>query len=172
MHPLAAPQTIALMVPLLGWSVYRRVRRNISRQPLQPRRLAFRGVFVVVILGVLACVPHFDPMIALALATGCAVGAPLAVHGVRLTRFERTPQGIFYTPNLYLGIGISLVFVARMAYRCVVLYPLLEAGQLPSLSGTARSPLTYATLGLVLGYFAVYYLGVLRASRKQEAPAA
>lgn len=43
--------------------------------------------------------------------------AALGVYGLRLTRFERTPTGLFYTPNAHLGIALSLLLVLRLGYR-------------------------------------------------------
>ena len=51
-----------------------------------------------------------------------------AAHGARrcmesaTTKFEVTPQGMFYTPNAHIGIALSLLFVGRVIYRMVVLY--------------------------------------------------
>lgn len=167
---LAAPQVLALAAPLLGWSMYRRIKRNISRQPVQPRRLIARSVFIVIVMALLLRYPSFDPVIAAAMFAGCACGIPLALYGVQLTRFETTHDGQFYTPNLILGIGISLIFITRMIYRLVVLYPLMQSGNVAAYSSGPRSALTYSLLGLVLGYFATYSFGVMRSARRRTQP--
>lgn len=168
-HALAPAQILALAAPLLGWRLYRRIHRNISRQPVQPRRLALRGGIVTLVLGVLVVWPAFDPAVALAMLAGAAIGVPLALYGLRLTRFEHGAQGQFYTPNLYLGLGISLLFVSRMAWRFYVLWPLLQAGDVSLSHVYSRSPLTYGLLALVLAYFATYSFGIIRAARKARA---
>ena len=53
------------------------------------------------------------------MGAGLAAGALLGVFGLRRTTFEPTPQGLYYTPNAHLGIALSLLFIARIAYRLV-----------------------------------------------------
>lgn len=155
--------------PLLAFSAYRRVRRNIGRQPYQPWRLLIRSTVIGLIFLALLRWPAFEPELALAMIGGGAVGLLLAYVGVRLTRFESLPDGRYYTPNLLLGSALSLLFVARIGYRMVVLLPALqlasETGGADALRGAmtgSRSALTLSLLGLVLGYFFGYCLGVLR----------
>jgi hypothetical protein len=92
---------------------------------------------------------------------------PIALYGLKLTKFEATPAGMFYTPNAALGVGISALFIGRIAYRFLVLYaaPSLQAAQAPQ---PFQSPLTYFLFGLSAGYFIAYQTGVLRRA-KQEA---
>lgn len=166
---------LAYAAPLLAFSAYRRVRRNIGRQPYRPLRLWIRsGVIALIFLALLRW-PAFDPQLALAMTAGATAGLLLARLGVRLTRFETLPSGRFYTPNTVLGIGLSLLFLARIGYRLVVVLPALQqasetgggAALRSALSGS-RSALTMALLGLVLGYFFAYCLGLLRRGRQPD----
>lgn len=155
----------ALLVPFFAWRIYRRFRRSVGRQVVQPGRLkASIGIFSVITLafalGALLYLPALE-----ALAGGLALSIPLAVYGLRLTRFEITPGGGFYTPNTALGIAVSALFLGRIAYRFLVLYaaPGLQAPQAPL---PFQSPLTYFLFGLSAGYFIAYYTGVLRRTGK------
>jgi hypothetical protein len=163
---------LAYAGPLLAFSAYRRVRRNIGRQAYRPLRLAIRSGVIALIFLVLLFWPAFDPQLALAMVAGACAGALLARLGVRLTRFETLPEGRYYTPNTALGVGLSLLFMARIGYRVVVVLPALQAasetGGGAALRGAmsgSRSALTMALLGLVLGYFFAYCLGILRRAR-------
>jgi hypothetical protein len=109
----------------------------------------------------------FSPLAEAALWGGCAAGVALALWGLRLTRFERTAEGFFYTPNAYIGVGLSLVLVARILYRMEQLY--LGGAAPASNPSFARSPLTLVIFGLVAGYYTCYAAGLLR-WRKREAP--
>lgn len=167
---------LAYAGPLLALSAYRRVRRNIGRQAYRPLRLAIRsGVIALIFLALLRW-PAFDSQLALAMVVGAVAGGLLARLGVRLTRFETLPEGRYYTPNTTLGVGLSLLFLARIGYRMVVVLPAVQAASetggaaaLQSAMSGSRSVLTMALLGLVLGYFFAYCLGVLRRGQQTAA---
>ncbi|ROH93117.1 hypothetical protein ED208_00855 [Stagnimonas aquatica] len=166
---------LAYAAPLLAFSAYRRVRRNIGRQPYRPLRLWIRSGVIALIFFALLRWPAFEPALALAMIAGTVAGVLLARLGVRLTRFETLPDGRFYTPNTALGVGLSLLFLARIGYRLLVLLPALQAANesgggaaLRSAMSGSRSALTMALLGLVLGYFFAYCLGLLRRGRQPD----
>lgn len=166
---------LAYAAPLLAFSAYRRVRRNIGRQPFRPLRLALRSGVIALIFVALLRWPAFDPLLALAMVAGAVGGALLARLGVRLTRFETRPEGRYYIPNTALGAGISLLFLARIGYRLIVVLPALQAASesggsvaLRSAMSGSRSAVTMALLGLVLGYFFAYCLGLLRRARQAD----
>lgn len=97
-----------------------------------------------------------------ALAVGVSSGMALGVWGLRLTRFERTSEGFFYTPNARIGIALSLVFVARIAFRLATLAALTGPEMQQAMQGFSRSPLTLVIVGTMLGYFFCYAIGMLR----------
>ena len=97
-----------LIVTLVVWRMYLRVRRSIGRQPLQPKRLIFRiGIFSIVTV-MIAFTGLAEPKVLLGFIGGALLGVPLAFLGLRLTRFEATAEGKFYTPNTHIGIGVLL----------------------------------------------------------------
>jgi cytochrome b561 len=168
-----------LLLPLMtaafvALAIYRRVRRNIGRQPVQPARMRTRMVMLGVIgaLFTLSAMRHVD-LIA-ALLAGVAMGAGLAWFGLRHTKFEKTDQGDFYTPHTYIGLAVSLLLLARIAYRFIAIYPSMHAAAQADQNPFAafqRSPLTLAIFGVLIGYFVFYYAGVLRASKTVAATA-
>ena len=82
----------------------------------------------------------------------------MGLLGLRLTKFETTNEGHFYTPNIYIGVTLSALFIGRMAYRFIT-NPGMMSGQ--SQSTPFQSPLTLVILGLTVGYYLVYRIGVL-----------
>ena len=150
----------ALIVPLIAWRVYVRVRRNIGRQPFQPKRTISR-IVIFSVLSVLVGLGAFGYLPSLAaLGGGLLLGAPLALIGLHLTKFETTPQGKFYTPNTPIGVALSVLFVGRVGYRFFVLMtvPVVNGNPTPALF---HSPLTLFIFGLTAGYYIAYYAGVL-----------
>jgi hypothetical protein len=108
------------------------------------------------------------PSAALALVTGLVGGAALGAYGLRLTTFEHTPSGLFYTPSTHLGIGLSLLLVARIGYRALQFWLVPNAVQDGS-GAFMRSPLTLVIFGTLAGYSIVYAAGLLRWRRRVEA---
>jgi hypothetical protein len=172
------PYVFAAMAALILFALYRRFRKLIGRQLLQPSRLKFRiGILSLVTLLLVARSMHSTNLAAAGLA-GFAAGATLAYVGLRLTRFETMPDGIFYTPNGYIGAAISIILISRLAYRFQVLYPSMQAAHAESgdpFAAFQRSPLTLALFGIVIGYYLAYCAGLLirgDALRKQPIQAA
>jgi hypothetical protein len=149
----------AIIVPLLAWRVYRRYRRNVGRQHYTARRNAVRiGFFALLATGVgLACLAY-PPSLA-GLAGGLLTGAALAWLGVRLTKFEPNHRdGHYYTPNTYLGVGLTLLLAGRITYRIFQLY--LAPSLANPAAGVFHSPLTLYILGVTSGYYIAYYTGL------------
>lgn len=164
----AAPTVLvpALLSSLVVWRVYRRVRKNIGRQPFQPRRLLLRiGIFGLLTV-LLAGLSWEHPLVVLGLAGGLLPGLALALVGLRLTRFEATTEGRFFTPNLYVGLALSLLMIGRLVYRLTLLYGVSHATKPPTTAQFMQSPLTMFIFGLVTGYYITYCLGVLVQCRK------
>jgi hypothetical protein len=166
----AAPFNIVplAVVSLIGWRIITRIRRNIGRQPLNPKRMILRIVLYALLTLALAgislmLVSRLDVFIGL--LGGLLPGAALGLYGLHLTRFETTPQGRFYTPNPYMGAGVSMLLVVRLGYRLFALAgPGAQSRTQPQLM---QSPLTMSLFGLLAGYYIAYFAGVLVRSREK-----
>jgi hypothetical protein len=164
-----------LMGAIIAFAIYRRVRRNIGRQPVQPARMRTRMLMLLVIGALFAFGATRDVDLLGALFAGIAGGALLGWFGLQHTKFENTAQGNFYTPHTYIGAAVSLLLLARIAYRFVVIYPSMQAATQADQNPFAafqRSPLTLAIFGVLIGYYVFYYAGVLRASKELPTAAA
>jgi hypothetical protein len=155
----------ALIVPFVVWRVYRRVRRNIGPQKWQPGRLVGRAIFFGVISGLIALAVAAHPPVLMGLVGGLALGLPLAWWGVELTRFETTAEGKFYTPNTWIGLGVTLLLVGRLVYRLTALLGAAPvSGPMPP--DLFKSPLTLVMFGLTAGYYVAYSAGVVMRGKK------
>src|ERR1700710_1036320 len=106
---------------LIAWGIYRRVRRNIGRQKIQPRRIIF-SIVIFSLVSVLFIGMSLQQMhLMLGILGGLALGVGLGFIGLRLTKFETNDEGHFYTPNTHIGVALSLLFVGRLLYRFWVL---------------------------------------------------
>lgn len=157
---------------LVVWRLYSRIRRMVGRQKMSVRRTWIRIAFFSVLSVMLLLGSALHPMHALALLGGAAVGAALGWYGIRLTRFEQTPEGLFYTPSMHLGIALSALFIGRLVYRGLLLYSASGAASntFPS-AEFSGSPLTLTIFGILAGYYVTYAIGLLLWRRRAGPPA-
>jgi energy-converting hydrogenase Eha subunit A len=146
---------------LLGWRLFSRVKRMVGRQRLSKVRPWLTLCLFPLLVALLLVGSLSHPHVALALVAGVIAGAGLGLYGLRLTKFERTPVGLFYTPNVHLGIALSALFIARIGYRAAQLYFVPGSLQEGS-TAFARSPLTMVIFGTLAGYYIAYAIGLLR----------
>jgi hypothetical protein len=107
-----------------------------------------------------------------AAAIGVALGVVLATYGLKHTQYDMTSAGTGYTPNPWIGLIVTALFLGRLAARVFSVY---EARALAPSGGPApgfpRSPLTLGIFFLMATYYVAYYAGVLRTARTMEARA-
>jgi hypothetical protein len=149
---------------LVAWRLYARIRRVIGRQRLSPLR-PWVTVVVFPLLALLMLVLSIGhPLAAAALLAGAAIGVGLGLYGTRLTRFEVTPAGLFYTPNAHLGIALTLLLVLRLGYRYFASRLAGQAvdGDQLQMAQAGLSPLTLGLFGMLAGYYVTYAIGLIR----------
>jgi hypothetical protein len=150
--------TTVLIIGVIAWSIYRRVRRNIGRQPLHPRRAIKSIIILCAISAVIVYTSLQNTNLLLGFSGGLLPGTLLGFAGLRLTRFETTDEGHFYTPNTHIGIVLSILFVGRISYKFIA------SGNAATAQNTTmpfQSPLTLFIFGLTVGYYIVYQTGIL-----------
>lgn len=157
-----------LIVALVVWSIYRRARRSIGRQRVRDGRMWLRIGILAVIAALIGVQIARNLDVLAALLAGIVGGAVLGYIGLRYTKFETTSEGRFYTPHAYIGLVILALFLGRLLYRFLYLYdgtmPAAAAGQ--NLAAYYQHNLSMlAIFGLWVGYYVLYYLGVLQRTR-------
>lgn len=154
-----------LLLPLFAWRLYLRVRRNEVRQQFRrPRLVACLLLVALLTTGVMTLACQHRPSLEAGIG-GLLMGALLGVGGLRLTRWEMTPEGNFYTPNAFLGGALVLVFVGQVLDRSSVL--LTEPRTVTAaIDFLFHCPVTQGVFGLSAGYYLAYSAGVLARARK------
>lgn len=152
---------VVALVPLIAWRLYSRIRRLLTRQKSRRWRHWIAAVFFPFLIAMLALATMLHPFAFAALALGVAGGIALAIWGLKLTRFESTAEGFFYTPNARIGLALTALLVMRILYRFmqIGIGGFRDAAASPDFT---RSPLTQVIVGLVLAYYATYAMGLLR----------
>jgi membrane protein CcdC involved in cytochrome C biogenesis len=162
-----ALMTIAILA-LLAWRMKSRMRRLIGRQRLSRVRPWVTVVIFPLVIAMLTYPALQQQHLGLYLALGIVVGIGLGVLGLRLTRFEVTTEGLFYTPSAHLGAVLSALLVARIAYRLAVGgFTDPGAGSAAPL-GAGLTPLTLLLIGTLAGYYTSYAIGLLRWSLRSR----
>jgi hypothetical protein len=92
---------------------------------------------------------------------GLLVGAGLGVIGLLLSRWERTPIALYYTPNRWLVLTITLLVSARLLYGLWRAWHAWSAGPGDqSWLAAAGAAGSLAAGAIVLGYYLVYWTGI------------
>ena len=160
--------TLALLLlgPILIWRVYSRVKAQMTRQrSIMQRHYTGLGVFAAMIV-IPASQLVDQPALLTWLAVGTIGGIAYGVWGLKLTRFESTNEGYFFTPNPRLGLVIAMLFVACLMYIGFEIFANKGSG-LPTPKVTDY-PFSLPSLGLMAGYFATYSAGLLKWRRKMR----
>ena len=165
--PAVPPTTLLLwsgLGALIVWRIYSRVRRVIGRQRYSRYRPWITVVLFPLLLVLLSLGALTHPVAMATLWGGVAIGAMLGLYGLRLTKFEQTPQGLYYTPNAHLGIALSLLLIGRIAFRFAQVALMGGAAAAPP-GDFLNSPITLAIFGTLAGYYVCYAVGLIRWDR-------
>lgn len=163
-----------LAVPIVGLLLFRRYRSAFGRQVFAPSRMVLRMLLLVVLAGMMLYTARNGPSFAAA-AVGAVAGGVLGVVALRRTQLEVTPDGRFYTPNPWIGIVVTALFLGRLVARMITFSmegpPAMPNAQATPFDGLNRSPLTLGIFVLTAVYHVVYFAGVIRDIRRLEGKA-
>jgi hypothetical protein len=155
-----------IMIPLVAFAIWRRVRSQFGAQPIRRKKMMFRiGMFALLGSLVASFALRNLPLLE-GFGGGVMAGVVLGLVGLRLTRFQIDPvKGDCYVPNPYIGGLVTVLFLARLLYRFAMLSPQLKdpTGAAAPIHGPdlGQSPLTLALFGLLVGYYVCYFAGLL-----------
>lgn len=154
-----------IMLPVLAWMVWKRVSRQFGRQPIRRKRMIARIVIFVILGGLMALSGLQRLALAEGLLGGVLIGGAVGLVGLRLTRFEIDPvKGDCYVPNPWIGALLTALLLGRLAWRLFEMWQMQAtaggAGAMQPM-GQALTPLTLLVIGLLVGYYIVYFTGLL-----------
>jgi hypothetical protein len=156
-----------LAIALMPIAIIQRYRLGRSRQRARPWLITINiaGLIVSASLFLVAAaftniwVPQAFPYAAVGLLSGCALG----VVGLSATRWEPTVNGLYYTPNKWLLLVLTLVVTARLIYGFWRGWQAWQyAAGVASWSAEAGVAGSLAAGAVVLGYYLIYWIGVRR----------
>lgn len=152
-----------IMLPLLAWIVWRRVSRQFGRQPIRRKRMIARIAIFAVIGALLGLSGFHNIRLTEGLIAGALIGALIGMVGLRLTRFEVDPvKGDCYVPNPWIGALLTALLLGRLIWRVMQMQQISAAAHAAGYPASyTYSPLTMLVIGLLVGYYIVYFSGLL-----------
>jgi hypothetical protein len=93
---------------------------------------------------------------------GLAAGLATGTAGLWLSRFEYTPQGLFYTPNAWLSLALVLLVAARLAMGVVETWRYWQGRDALSMLPAFEHASLFAVAGVLLGHYLAYGWGLRR----------
>ncbi len=93
---------------------------------------------------------------------GMCFGGLLGLLGLAMTRWESQRDGLFYTPNRWLAVLVTLAIVARLVYGWwrATHSGSSAPGNQHSLITASATQLSLAVAAGLIGYYLVYSIGV------------
>ncbi len=163
--PLAILAVVAISVLLLPWSIVQRYRAGTARR-LARTWLAFLNAFVIglsaaAFLTTTAISSIWIPGAFSNSILGFTGGCVLGVVGLWMTLWERGSNALYYTPNRWLVLAVTLTVAARLCYGLWRTWQMWHTA--PSCeSWVTASGFTgsLAAGALILGYYIIFWAGV------------
>ena len=158
--PLAVIFALAVFAVLFPLSLVQRFRVGTARRQARGWLLminlasaALSNVLFVIFALVAAA---FWPCAISHAAFGWACGLALGLLALRLTRFERTQQGLFYRPNLWLVLAVTALVVVRVISGMVQGWRSAWQGVVWPTEGWLSHASLLGAAGVLLGYALAY----------------
>lgn len=156
-----------LLMPLALWQRYRRGHGRRRAVPWAARVNAWLLTASAALLVLSAWLLAFwvDGALLQAMA-GLGGGVVLGIVGLWLTPFEHGPQGMFYAPNRWLVLALTLLVAARIAFG---LWHAAQwwRGDAGHVAWLAQQGSLLAVGGLLLGYYLATSWGIWRRWRRR-----
>ncbi|PKR84446.1 DUF1453 family protein [Heyndrickxia camelliae] len=167
---------IIVIIALILWIIYRRVRRNIGWQHLNQKKLVFRTIlfFIIGLLFLTGGISH--PISLISDMVGIILGIILAYYGSRITSFEQRDGQLFYRPNVWIGSVVMFLFLARLIYRFYGVFAgeaisKIEQGQpndFQNIGYISGNSWTSGLLLIMFSYYIFYYMTLLKKQKQMS----
>ncbi|HXT21890.1 MAG TPA: DUF1453 domain-containing protein [Thermoanaerobaculia bacterium] len=154
---------LLLAVPLSLFLGYRAGKaRRLARRWVLTTNLVSLGISVALFLTGAAVTTLWVPRALPYCALGLLAGGVLGLLGLAATRWEATPRGLWYTPNRWLVLFVTLIVTARVSYGFWRVWHAWHRDSGQSWLDAFGVAESMAAGAVVLGYYLVYFAGLRR----------
>lgn len=159
-------------IALLPISLIQRYRVGTARRPARGWLIALNllgfSMSAVLFLAGAAATSFWVPTAFRSALLGLLGGCVLGVVGLVLTRWEPAPGALYFTPNRWLVLMITVAVAVRIGYGFWRSWHAWQtAGDRGTWFVTAGVPGSLAAGAVVLGYYVMYWAGVRRRLRRR-----
>lgn len=156
-----------LVIALIPISIVQRYRmgtvRRLARGWVASLNVATFGLSAVLFLLSAALTSVWVPRAFGFTLAGLGLGCVLGVVGLLVSRWEPTPRALYYTPNRWLILALTLVVAARIFYGFARAWHAWQGTQdLSSWIAASEAAHSMAAGATVLGYYLMFWIGVRR----------
>lgn len=166
--------SVIIILALVVWGLYRRIRRTVGFQYLNRGRITSRVVIFAILAVIILASGTVHPLSYVSDAVGLVVGGIIAYLSARTTRFEMRNGRWGYVQHLWIGIGIVIVFIGRLAFRFIEVSQNVSTIQHQSTGPSQLSaqnfsdPWTSGIFMLLVTYYIAYFIFLLRKAKRLE----
>jgi hypothetical protein len=176
--PVLVPLIVVLVVVcavlfLAPLTLFLRYRAGRARQRARPwiARLNIAALFMSVVpcLASAMLMEIWTPDVTRYAIAGGGIGVLLGMLGLALTRWEVTRGGLYFQPNAWLVLLVTLAIAGRIGYTAWRTWDAWQADA-THMSATAAYGVrgTLAAAAVVLGYYTTFWIGVTRRLAEQQ----
>jgi len=161
---VAALWAVLLPISLLQRYRYGRMRRRAQALPLRVNAWMLLLLALPLFLSSAWIGEFWAPGARSHALVGVGVGLAVGVLGLLMTRFEDTPQGLYYTPRAWLVLLLTAVVAIRIGLGLWQLWARWHSAYTAEDWWASQASL-FAVAGLLLGYYLAYTWGLKRRLR-------
>ncbi|WP_368564052.1 DUF1453 domain-containing protein [Pseudoxanthomonas sp. UTMC 1351] len=162
--PLLLIAMLVLWLVLLPLSLWQRYRYGKARRMARPWLVTFNAwgllLSVIVFFVISAISEVWWPASLSYAAAGAGIGVIVGGLGLAITRFDITPQGLFYRPNPWLTLALTLLIAGRIVMGFVQVYRQWPGGEAERFLAALDHASLLSVAGLLLGYYLAYAWGL------------
>ena len=166
--PLLLVALVVAWLLLMPFALFQRYRMGRARRRAVRWLVTFNAwsllVSVLLFLAGAWLAGHWIEAATTHAAAGLLAGMLAGIAGLALTRFETTPQGLYYTPNRWLVLALTLVVAARIGYGLLRMQQAWVTDA--KVAWLSQQGSMLAVGGLLLGHYLAYAWGLRRRLRR------
>lgn len=165
--------SILVIIVLVLFGLYRRVRRTVGFQPLVRGQITTRVVIFSVLAVVILAEGIVNPISYVFDVIGIIIGGFIAYVSARTTKFEIRNGRWGYLQHFWVGMGLLVLFIGRLVFRFIEVSQSVGnlqytqgPGQTSVVSQSFSDPWTAGILMLLVAYYIGYYVFLIRKARE------